>query len=43
LGGFNGAALSSVERYDVTKDAWEEVPAMQQKRFMHACLVLGHV
>ena len=42
IGGFNGSALSSVERYDTTKEEWEDmsIPPMKQKRFMHSCIVL---
>ena len=31
IGGFNGSALNSVERYDVNKEEWEEtdIPAMR--------------
>jgi N-acetylneuraminic acid mutarotase len=42
IGGFNGAALSSVERYDIAREEWEElnIPAMLQKRFMHSCILV---
>ena len=35
LGGYNGEALGDVERYDVMMDAWEVLPPMSTKRFMH--------
>lgn len=42
IGGFNGAPLNNVERYDVTKEQWEQcVPAMKQKRFMHSSIMVN--
>jgi hypothetical protein len=35
LGGYNGQALSLVERYDVMNDTWEFMAPMLVKRFMH--------
>lgn len=34
IGGFNGQALSSVERYDLTKEEWEEVENNTQSSSM---------
>lgn len=42
IGGFNGAPLSAIERYDVTNEEWEQnIPSMKQKRFMHSCIMVN--
>jgi hypothetical protein len=40
LGGFNGASLDLVERYDIVSDKWELVTPMLSKRFMHEAVSL---
>lgn len=40
IGGFNGAALSSVERYSVSADKWESLSALQESRFMHSSVLM---
>lgn len=39
IGGFDGEALSIVERYSVKEDVWTELPDMSDPRFMHACVL----
>lgn len=39
IGGFDGEALSVVERYSVKEDVWTELPDMSDPRFMHACVL----
>lgn len=42
IGGFNGVPLNLIERFDITKEEWESIiPPMQQKRFMHSCLMVN--
>ena len=42
IGGFNGAPLNHIERYDVTNEEWEDnLPEMKQKRFMHSCIMVN--
>ena len=45
IGGFNGQPLNSVERFDVTREDWEEaphlIPSMKEKRFMHSCIIVS--
>jgi predicted membrane-bound spermidine synthase len=36
LGGFDGNALRSVERYDSVSDSWENVENMNAQRYMHS-------
>lgn len=42
IGGFNGAPLNAIERYDTTTEQWEEssIPPMKQKRFMHSSILV---
>lgn len=41
IGGFNGASLDLVERFNTMSDQWEFITPMNTKRFMHeaVCLV----
>jgi hypothetical protein len=36
LGGYDGNALRSVERYDSASDCWENEEYMSDKRYMHS-------
>ncbi len=40
MGGFNGAALDIVERYNVMTDEWEYITPMLHKRFMHEAVAM---
>jgi hypothetical protein len=40
IGGFNGTALSVVERYSIVEDSWTEVVSMSEPRFMHSCVLV---
>ena len=42
FGGYNGAALGEVERYDVMLDVWEFLPPMNTKRFMHQAVAVPY-
>ena len=39
IGGYDGSALCLVEKYDVTKDKWEFITPMKNKRFMHSAII----
>jgi len=39
VGGFNGTALSEVERYSVCEDEWVRVADLPTKRFMHTAVL----
>lgn len=38
LGGYDGASLRSVERFNVVQGVWKVVAPMSHKRFMHAAV-----
>jgi hypothetical protein len=40
MGGFNGAALEIVERYNIMTDEWEYITPMIHKRFMHEAVAM---
>jgi influenza virus NS1A-binding protein len=40
FGGFDYSPLSSVERYSVVTDTWEDVGSMPVPRFMHGCVYM---
>ena len=42
IGGFNGTALSEVERYAVAEDEWVRVTDLPMKRFMHVAVLLPY-
>jgi hypothetical protein len=41
IGGFNGSPLSTVERYSVFENKWEEVSSMKTERFMHCSVIIN--
>ena len=42
VGGFNGTALSEVERYSVSEDTWTRVTPLPMARFMHVAVLLPY-
>lgn len=40
IGGFNGSAVSIVERYSVVEDRWTIIEDLLQPRFMHCSVLL---
>ena len=36
LGGYDGSAINSVERYDCASEKWEYIEGMGSKRYMHS-------
>jgi hypothetical protein len=36
IGGFNGAPLNHVEKYNALSNSWEYLAPMKEKRFMHS-------
>jgi len=40
MGGYDGAALDLVEKYDIISDKWEFIAPMKTKRFMHSSILI---
>jgi len=41
IGGFNGSAVCSVERYSIVEDKWTELPSLNESRFMHNSILFS--